>query len=188
MERLIVSFLSFVLIGCAPATWNPGYATFSILKPEKTTNMSYSDQRISVNFAVRQSSTYGVEGIRRYVAYKGLAFTLVNNTDNVIIIDWNKISFVDYTGSSGNAVMHKDVKFNECASPKTPTTIPPRGRVSDIIIPCYAISFEGSYWHVSMLPSPRQYPKAQFGVFMPIQIGKQIVNYEFSFVAESYQH
>jgi hypothetical protein len=185
MKSWILLLPALVLAGCATANWTPDYNTFSIVKPIVSPSMSYSDDYISISFQVVRGPGYGVEGARRYIPYKGIAFTLRNKTDSVITIDWNRISLVDYRGNSGNAVMHANVKYADCAAPKSPTVIPPTGRLEDIIIPCYGVYFHSgmsySMWYLSMLPSPRQYPKVQFGVFMPLQIGTETVNYSFAF-------
>ena len=185
MRSWLLLLSSLLLAGCATANWNPGYSTFSMIEPVASPGLSYSDDRISISFWVERGPGYGVEGGRRYIAYKGIAFTLINKTDSVVTIDWNKISFVDYRGNSGNTVMHTNVKYADCASPKSPRLIPPRGRIADIIIPCYGVYFHsgivGSQWMMSMLPSPRQYSKVQFGIFMPLQIGTETINYTFTF-------
>ena len=177
--KIFLLFLVACLVGCAPQI---GYR-FTMTKPSADSRLFYSDGYIDVRFVLSETWYKGVEGMKQYDNFDGVAFVLTNKTNEVMTIDWNKISFKDYTGSSGNAVMHKGIKYNECSSIKNPTTIPPKGQLSDIIIPCYAVDFTGSAWKVHMLPSPRKMPTAEFGIYMQIKVGETVHNYEFEFRA-----
>jgi hypothetical protein len=179
------------LCGCAPQI---GYsfkmaASTTVSSPPST--MTYSDNFIDISFNIVEDFYKGVEGFQQYDQYKGVSFVLNNKTDNVLTIDWNKISFKDYRGSSGNSVMHNNMKYNECASSKPSTVVPPKGRIEDVIIPCYGVAFtSGSYarWNLSFLPSPRVFPNVDFGIYMPLQFDTNIKNYEFNFTAAARQN
>jgi len=182
MKKLLKTFLLFIvtcLVGCAPQI---GYK-FTMTKPSDDSRLFYSDEYIDVKFALSETWYKGVEGMKQYDNFDGVAFVLTNKTSEVITIDWNKISFKDYTGSSGNTVMHKGIKYSECSSIKNLTIIPPKGQLNDIITPCYAVEFTGSEWKVHMLPSPRKMPTAEFGIYMSIKVDKTVHNYEFEFRA-----
>ena len=182
MKKLLL-LLCLVAIACSPKT---RYTIFSMTQPRRSVAMHYNDQTISVQFAIRKAYLRGVEGTKQYEQYNGLIIALQNKTDEILTVDWNKVSFVDWHGSPGNPVMHGGVKYEECSEPKAPTRIPPRGRLSDVIIPCYAIEQRvGAGWHASLLPSPRVKPEADFGLFLPLQIGSKTKNYKFMFRAAS---
>lgn len=178
----LLAFLAlFTIISCAPQI---GY-NFKMVNPNYNSKMIYSDDYITIAFAITETWYKGVEGMSQYDNYEGISFILNNKTDKVVTFDWNKISFKDYTGSSGNAVMHNGIKYRDCSSLKYPSTVPPKGKLRDIIVPCYAVSFPqyASEWRVHMLPSPRQMPNVIFGFYMPIKIGDKIHNYQFDFQA-----
>ncbi|MDY6791132.1 MAG: hypothetical protein SWH54_07680 [Thermodesulfobacteriota bacterium] len=185
---IIFCFMSF-LAACAPQL---GGYNFSMVpqasNPNKHTfdasSMTYSDDKISIKFSESKTWYMGVVGMSQYDNYDGISFSLQNKTNDVLTIDWNKMSFTDFFGRSGNAVMHQGVKYNECNGFKVPTSIPPKGLISDIIIPCYGLKFISAVsprWEAHMLPNPAKIPNVKFGIFMPIQIGNQFHNYQFSF-------
>lgn len=180
---VILVMLSISLFGCA--TSYMGY-DIKMVQPVGNQGMSFSDENIGIFFKPSRTSYVGVEGIRQYENFDGMSFVLHNKTDEVLILDWNKISFKDYYGSSGNSVMHEGTKYKDCSSIKSSSTIPPKGKLSDIIIPCYGVKFISNRWEtgwkVHMLPSPNKLPNPEFGFFIPIQIGKKIHNYNFQFV------
>ena len=181
-KSAILFLLFFILTGCIPV----GYR-MNMVKPVNSS--VFEDDNIKIIFSIKQEAFMGVEGVQQYKQYSGITFNFTNKTDKTIIIDWNQISFKDYTGSSGRAVMHSGLKYNECSNLKAPTTVPAKGQFSDIIIPCYALEFKTfdgfapARWNISMLPSPRQCPKIQFGFFVPLKIGENTVDYNFEFQA-----
>jgi hypothetical protein len=162
------------------------------------TFMTYSDSLIDFTFYLNGTPGNGYDG--PVYIYSGISFILVNKTDSVVILDWNKFSFIDARGSSGNSIMHENIKYNECGSNKPATVIPPHGKITDNIIPCYGLTFmPGSssstipveaYWHKSALPLPgdgsnvSDNTKITFGLYLPISIGSIVKNYTFSFKGE----
>jgi len=185
-----LTLLCVLLTGCA-TDWNKlARYDFSITTPQQSRELKYSDKNIDIEFSIPISNENDCNGLdcTRFIAYSGISFNLKNKSSEVVIIDWNKISFKDYNGLSGNAVMHTGIKYNECASPKTPSTIPPNGAMVDVITPCYAVSFAHAgptiaWWKVSMLRKAEEQRPLDFGVFMPIQFGDLTTNYDFSFHA-----
>ena len=173
--------------GCINSTYK-GY-NFELTKPVQSKSLSFSDSKIEITFSPSVTSYYGVEGTSNYENYEGLSFSLKNKTNAVITLDWNKITFEDYSGTSGNSVMHKQIKFKDCSSIKDPTTIPPNGTLVDIIIPCYGVKFNSNQyllrWEAKMLPSPSKVQNPEFGVFIPIFVGDKSQNYQFKFIGQS---
>ncbi len=190
MKRMI-SILLFVstlaLIRCATPLSPVGY-DFTMIKPTRALEMTYSDEHIRIRFAISKSWYQGPEFsassiLGRWENYDGISFVLENKTDEIMTIDWDKISVKDYTGSSGNPVMHRGIEPRYCSVPKKPTLIRPKGTLSDIIVPCYAIRIYATGSYVYMLPSPLEVPEAEFGIYMPIQIAKDLYIYRFAFRA-----
>jgi len=191
MKRML-SILLFVstlaLIRCATPLPPVGY-DFTMIKPTRALEMAYSDEYIRIRFAISKSWYQGPEfkgssTLGRWENYDGISFVLENKTNKIMTIDWDKISVKDYAGSSGNPVMHRGIEPRYCSAPKNPTMIWPKGTLSDIIVPCYAIRIYATGWYVYMLPSPREVPEAQFGIYMPIQISKDLHIYRFEFRAK----
>ncbi|GEM_PF-5721895 len=204
MKRLLIIYLTaLVLSGCSlPLGYNKftmtnpvGYNKFTMTNPVdnqsvKDDTIRYADDRLDIIFMILKDSMFaGVEndGFTQYWQYRSIVFTLINKTDEVIVINWNKISFKDYIGNSG-PIMHQGIKYSECSNVQASLTIPPKGKLADVITPCNSLKFIGagslSRWESSILPSPRKLSKPQFGIFMPLQIGDKVINYTFEFQAE----
>ena len=201
MRKKMLFVLVVVVVGCMSMSCNRYLYKFKIIDPataqtvEKPTAddphssiMTYSDSLIEFTFNLVGQAGNGYDG-PSYI-YSGISFILINKTDSIVTLDWNKISFIDGNGSSGNSVMHTGIKYNECSSSKPSTTIPPRGKLTDDITPCYGLHFfssqYGSYWHASALPLAGDNTNIKFGVFIPIAIGTILKNYTFSFNGESF--
>jgi len=189
LNTLIVLLFTAFIAACAPQL---GGYNFLLMQPAQnpnkytfdTASMTYSDDKITIKFNTSKTWYMGVDGMSQYDNYDGVSFSLQNNTNKPLIIDWNKVSFTDFSGRSGNAVMHQGIKYNECNNFKAPTSIPPKGFVTDIIIPCYGLKFisgAGARWEAHMLPNPTKFPNVTFGLFMPLEIGNETHNYQFSF-------
>lgn len=184
LKIILAVSLSYIFISCTQV----GYAfkmakTSTVETPSE--KLAYSDSLIDVTFQIAEESEALVID---YIQYNGISFLLYNKSDSTVTIDWNKISFKDSNGSSGNSVMHTGVKYNECSSSKPSTVIPPKGKIQDMIIPCYGVrllSGATSRWNMSFLPSARIRPNVDFGVFLPLQFGSITKNYEFNFIGST---
>jgi hypothetical protein len=187
--KKIMPFILFILVGCAVNT--AGYK-FSLTAPTISDVLCFEDDKVSWSFQMETSGISSTDSQwNSYPAYEGIGIELTNKTSEMIVIDWNAISVKNPSGHSSTSIMHQEMKYNECASVKAATTIPPKATIKDIIIPCSAVTFValergGSYWRRSMLPSPYEHPSAEFGLFVPLQIGSQKKNYDFSFKAVRY--
>ena len=172
------------LAACAPKAYN---FSLSTPPPKEPATLLFEDEKIKVEFKMSETSELGVDGITQYRNYEGIGFTLINKTDQMLTVDWNKVSFKDRTGSYGNTVMHKGVKYTDCSGEKPPSTVPPKGKLTDVITPCYGVKLvqDGLKldWKVGMLPSPSSSPSVEFGVLIPVVFGADSVNYDFTFAA-----
>jgi hypothetical protein len=186
--KLFAAAFGFLFGGCASQIGYGFKMEKSSTVAEPPATMAISDTLADFQFKVEEEYYKGTEGFEQYDQYKGITFVIQNKTDSVLTVDWNKISFKDYRGSSGNAVMHTNMKYNDCSTSKPASVVPPKGKLEDIIIPCYGVEFiSGTYprWNLSFLPSPRATPKTEFGVYMPLQFGTLSKNYEFNFSGQA---
>ena len=184
MKKYSIIILLNVLMLSGCSTSYMGY-DFRMIKPSDNASLVYSDEFLDIAFKPSRTTYWGVEGLKNYENFNGISFLLQNKTDEVIVIDWNRVLFKGYYVLSENNVMHEGIKYKDCLSVQRPSSIPPKGKFRDTIIPCYAVEFSsGKYgrgWEVHMLPSPLRMPTVEFGVFMPIQIGDNVINYQFDF-------
>lgn len=189
MKKFGILILIFLLTTGCIASYR-----FSMLKSTDSSKLNFSDDNIEIYFSFPHDPMWmGVEpvtkGSLQYRQYTGIGFIIKNKTNETITINWDKVSIKDWTGNSGRQVMHTGIKYNECTNLKAVTTIPAKSQNNDIVIPCYALEFKtGSgwvnpRWNISILPSPRQVSKADFGLFMPLQIGNKTIEYNFEFQA-----
>lgn len=183
MKKVSILLLFFIFITGCIASYK-----FSMLKPNNS-QLNFSDESIEIFFSFPTHQTLGVAGVGPYSQYRqytGIGFIIKNKTNETITINWDKVSIKDWAGMSGKQVMHTGIKYNECANLKAVTTIPAKSQTNDIVIPCYALEFRTGvvpYWNISILPSPRRLSKADFGLFMPLQIGDKVIDYNFEFQA-----
>jgi hypothetical protein len=186
LKRIVVIAALSGLTGCSTT-----YDAYNVSMPSSQSGaLVYLSDGIDISFSIQRDGglgTYPGTVMEHYENIAGISFVLMNKTDKTLTIDWNKVSFKDTAGFDGNAVMHKGVKYNECASFKAPSVVPPKGRLMDVITPCYAVEFAssqyGSTWVTDMLPAPRNRPETEFGLFMPIRVGDAEEHIKVSFKA-----
>ena len=165
MKIILGIIVCLFISGCATYKYN-----FDLITPKPTGQMQYNDDKIQIEFEIKAHP----EPNHPYVIfYNNIGFKLSNKTDQLILVDWNKVSFRDYKGISGNPVMHGNIKFGRCTLSKLPSVVPAHGTIEDVIVPCYAEN--------GMLPRPQEMPDVDLGFFMPLSIGNETVNYNFEF-------
>lgn len=167
LGRLELSYFS----GIYPVIYN-----CSMIKPEIGNTLLYSDENLSIQYRIVSDS---------------ITFQLTNKTNNPIKVDWNQISFIDSTGLA-QRIMHTGVKYNNANEYQQPSIVPPLAKIEDQLIPTKNIWFEkGEYggWRTNPLfpegPIAEKLVGSTFGVFFPLEINGQIVNYNFTFRIES---
>lgn len=78
-----------------------------------------------------------------------------NKTDGTMRIPWGHARYVDIAGDS-QPVMHRGQKYTDCPSPTASTVVPPRGRVTEDVMPCGAVRATYSTWFAEpLLPEMR---------------------------------
>lgn len=91
-----------------------------------------------VNFQDGNLNKYRYEddyiNIAWYVGMKQFNFDITNKSGHTIKINWDDISYVDYTGQT-KRVMHAGVKYTERNNSQPSSTIPKNANLSDILLP-----------------------------------------------------
>ena len=80
-----------------------------------------------------------------FVASNRVLFDLENRSDYPIQISWTEAAFVDPMGQS-QPVMHQGVKYIDCSSPKAPSVVVAKGRITDSIVPCNYVRLGSESW------------------------------------------
>jgi hypothetical protein len=131
--------------------------------------MAFQDEAINVTFSLQKNS---------------LDFVLLNKTDGPIKIDWNMVSFVEFDGTA-QGVIHNGIKLVDRGNPKAPMMVPPRAKVTDAIIPVNNVELMDNQWVTDPIlpqgPVGSKLGGMDFSVFMPLDIGGTVKNYNFVF-------
>ena len=113
-----------------------------------------------VNFTEGELNKYRYEddyiNIVWYVGATQFNFELTNKSGHTIKINWDDISYVDYSGKTGR-VMHAGVKYVDRNSSQPATSIPKDAKISDLLMPTdnvYYVSGQYGGWRErNLLPS-----------------------------------
>lgn len=91
-----------------------------------------------VNFQDGTTNKYRYEddyiNIVWYVSPKQFNFDLTNKSGHTLKVNWDDISYVDYTGKTGR-VMHAGVKYTDRNNSQPASTVPKGASLSDILLP-----------------------------------------------------
>ena len=150
------------------ATYPVGY-DFAMTEPEESRSLSFQDDAVAIEFDISEER---------------IAFDLENRSSQPIQIDWNQVSYVDPEGSS-NKVMHKGVKYANKDESLAPTTVPPNASIEDFILPTDLVVRTSEGWiERPLFPDGSEseaYDGQTFSLFMPLEIGEETQNYNFTF-------
>jgi len=142
---------------------------FAMTEPEESQSLSFQDDAVAIEFDISEER---------------IAFNLENKSSQPIQIDWNQVSYVDPDGSS-NKVMHKGVKYANKDESLAPTTVPPNASIEDFILPTDLLVRTSDGWtEGSLFPDGSEseaYDGQTFSLFMPLEIGEETQNYNFTF-------
>ncbi|MDR1652240.1 MAG: hypothetical protein LBS01_01060 [Prevotellaceae bacterium] len=128
---------------------------------------------------------------------RGFAFKLFNKSNNPLIIDWNKISYINTDGVS-ESIIHTGVKYIKRYEQQQSSTIPPHASIVDILTPAdnvyyYNYGQFGSGWSEKNLfpyytknTEERNSWKKYFlgksvSIYFPLQTNEQEIVYTFIF-------
>lgn len=133
-----------------------------------------------------------------YVGMKQFYFTLRNKSNHSLKINWDDISYVDYTGSTGR-VMHSGVKYTDRNNSQPSSTIPKGASLEDILLPTENVYYTsptkyttGGWNEKYLIPCVYKDEKALFEnakgyvgktmtILMPIMIENVQNDYTFTF-------
>jgi hypothetical protein len=80
---------------------------------------------------------------------------IANTTDRPVVIDWNRVEYLDVAGNP-HSVVHHGVPYLSPVSDQKPTVIPPGAAVTDLVRPADRVQRDGA---VRLAP-PRRAPAA----------------------------
>jgi hypothetical protein len=140
---------------------------FSLLKPNQSKVLAYSDQVIDIAFIVLESQ---------------IGFEIANKTDKGIKVNWDEISFISPDGRSSR-IIHSGIRLIDRNNPQAPTMVPPESHYSDIMIPSENIIYAGSGWQTGKLFSGDSisFNEKDFGLYLPLEIKGEKQEYSFRF-------
>lgn len=131
-----------------------------------------------VNFKDGELNKYRYEDdyieIVWYVSTKQFNFELRNKSDYTIKINWDDISYVNSSGTSGR-MMHAGVKYTERNNSQPSTTIPKGAKISDLLLPTdnvYYISGQYGGWREKYLIPSIYKTQEDLDKFAPDYVGK----------------
>jgi hypothetical protein len=80
---------------------------------------------------------------------------LTNTTDRPVVIDWNRVEYLDTAGNP-HSMIHHGVPYYAPLSAQKPTTVPPGGTITDLLRPADRVVRDGAV----RLGRPRRSPAA----------------------------
>jgi hypothetical protein len=154
--------------------------SFALVKPEPSDTLSFEDEVMSGTFLI---------------APDGISCTLRNKTADPVTINWNNVSWVDYSGEA-HKLIHSGIRLMDKEAPQPATLIPPLAKINETMFPADHVKSTSSGW--SKLPmwtdlveltednSPlKKFEGAMFSLFMPIEVQGKTKNYNFIFTTKS---
>jgi hypothetical protein len=107
--------------------------------------------------------------------------TLSNDTDQPLVIDWNRIEYIDIKGQP-HSVIHQGISHLDPVSAQIPTTVPPRETITDLLQPADRRQING-VWRLAHLnpPDPKvEYYEDTVTIVMPIKALGVFRDYRFT--------
>lgn len=177
MRRLnIFIVLISLLCSCVPLhipvsskyDWN-----YSMIKPLKSKSLYFADENIDITFLITPTQ---------------IGFQLKNKTEKAITINWDEMIFVSVNDES-KRVIHSGIKLTDKNIIQAPTTIAPKTKILDNIIPTENIYYsqrERKWIEKDLFSSKNRadYVGDLFSIYMPLKIGDSNKTYTFTFKIE----
>jgi hypothetical protein len=134
-------------------------------KPVPSADLTFHDEVMKIQFSF--------EG-------EGLGFTLSNETDGPLKIDWNQLSYVDSEGTA-HKVIHQGVRLIQRDQPMSPTTLPPGAKLKEFVYPADMVKNLGTEWEMPPILSADRVQGTRLSLYMPIDQNGTTKNYNFVF-------
>jgi hypothetical protein len=199
LNFVLLIFLMFTFSSCYTTKYF-GVCKFNLNKVENLTDETDN----SINIKSRESLFYkdSIISIQWTPKEKEIDFVLENLTNSVITIDWNNVVFYDLSGKSCRT-MHSGVKYIDRNSAQPSSTIIPKSKLDDMILPTDNVYFkEGTYSSYGSSPSSwesrelfsieskdinlaqssaEMFKNKDVKILMPITYKNKTINYVFNF-------
>jgi len=155
--------------------WN-----FVLIKPTPSDDFSYEDESVSV---VIKPAPNGIE------------LSLRNKTAEPVTINWNNVSWVDYSGEA-HKLIHSRIKLADKEATQAPTLIPPQARINETLFPADHVRSTSSGWHreplwPDLVDITEDHSRLKglegtaFSVFLPLEAQAKMRAYSFVFTTRS---
>lgn len=151
---------------------------FTLVKPSLSQDLTYEDELVGLQFSVEDN---------------GIHFSLQNKADSALVLDWDKASYVDFSGQS-HRVIHTGVRLMDRDKSQASTLIPPTARIEDEFFPVDNISWESGIgervgdWTQAPLIQPTKdpvgYKGGSFSIYFPLKVGDKEKNYLFTILIQ----
>jgi len=174
---LLGALLLAVVCGVVVA---PASDRFRLLKPTVSDVLFYSDDKVSIVF-VMLPDYYRDLFERLFRDYKGIAFSMRNETSAAIAVNWDRSSITLPSGQS-SGVTHEGVKYMSVGSSIPPTTIAPGAMLVDSAIPARSVHYSSTLHEWAILPMGIR-TGSQFGLYLALDVGGAPADYYFVFEA-----
>ncbi len=131
-------------------------------------SLSFSDDLISIIFVIGD---------------KDINFEIQNKTDNGIKIIWDNISLI-YKDGRASRVIHKGTRLMDRNNSQVPSMIPPKAKISDLLIPSENITYTAGFWNYWSLfkeENNQSISEKRFRIYFPLEIKGDTKEYTFRF-------
>lgn len=144
-----------------------------LVEPIESKTLYFSDSNISISF----------EFPKEWGRHKRIAFTVRNKTDKALTVIWEGTSIVLPSNQTSN-VIHEGIRYMRAQEPISPTTIPPRAKLSDSVIPTANIYYDniGGDWEVDELNFK---VGSSVGLYLSFIMEGERKGYNFKFIKRS---
>ena len=130
MKLLVSAIVGLFIVSCAsgpkPPTYKRDYAAVG------AKDFKYEDKNISFAYVPVSFDS-------------SVPITIQNKTDKAIKIIWDETTFINQTGQS-EKILHEGVRLLEKGASMSPSVIPPKANLTDIITPVSKVIWGGSSW------------------------------------------
>lgn len=180
MKKVILLFLAGVLCSCGATKKPPARLELSSVNGNPMGGMQYVDQNIAIDWTYSNKSR--------------INFKLKNSTNKNMKLIWEDAAYVD-ANEKVDRIMHLGVKYIDRNESQPASVIPSGSILEDAIIPVSVVGrsqygwIEGTMFGFSRDPKIAKEQKLKtFGrkvkVLLPIEIGGDVVEYNFSFIVK----
>jgi len=144
--------------------------TFKLLAPVENRTLAFHDEVVEIQLRFAREDGY----------YRRIGFTLLNTSEEAIIIDWSRSSITLPSGEASN-VMHEGTRYVDAGRYSAPITVPAGSAVLDSVIPTKRINYTSDDgWEI--LPM-RIEGGTELGLYLTLTVAGEDRGYDFRFRA-----